>query len=109
MLTRYYRLIEGGKYADAYRLRSYRPASGRGSLADFRTSFERYGQYRATVGPASEPEGAAGSLYVEVPVQTYGRLKNGKPFSSVGTVTLKRSNDIPGASAEQRSWRIATN
>ena len=53
-------------------------------------------------------EFAAGSLYVEVPVQTYGKLQDGTPFSSAGTVTMRRSNDVPGATAEQRRWRIHT-
>ncbi|PWG02601.1 hypothetical protein [Sphingosinicella humi] len=106
VLQSYYALIEQGDYDAAYALRS---ASADGpSAAEFAASFEQYAEYHAQIGAPSNIEGAAGSLYVEVPVQIYGRQKDGKPFSSAGTVTLRRSNDIPGSTAEQRSWRIYT-
>lgn len=106
VLQTYYALIEQGDYDAAYALRS--PSADGPSAAEFAASFERYAEYHAQIGAPSSIEGAAGSLYVEVPVQIYGRLKDGKPFSSAGTVTLRRSNDIPGATAKQRSWRIYT-
>ena len=105
MLQTYYALIEDGKYQEAWRLRT--PGEGE-TAAEFATGFARYAEYHALVGTPSEISGAAGSLYVEVPVQIYGRLKDGKPFSSAGTVTLRRSNDVPGSTAEQRRWHIYT-
>ena len=51
-------------------------------------------------------EGGAGSHYVEIPVQLYGRLKDGKEFNSRGTMTLRRVNDIPGSTEVQRRWHI---
>ena len=55
----------------------------------------------AAAQPAAAP--------VEVPVQLYGRMKDGKPFGSAGTITLRRANDVPGATAAQRRWRIYGN
>jgi hypothetical protein len=101
-LQTYYALIEAGKYADAFRLRE--PSEGL-TLDRFAASFERFSEYHANVGAPSEPQGAAGSLYVEIPVQLYGRLKDGRPFSNAGTVTLRRSNNVPGGN---RQWRIYT-
>ncbi len=75
------------------------------TLDRFAASFDRFSEYHANIGAPSEPQGAAGSLYVEVPVQLYGRLKDGRPFSNAGTVTLRRSNNVPGGSTE---WRIYT-
>lgn len=54
-------------------------------------------------GPAGRVEGAAGSLYVNVPVSVRGE---GGAADRFGNVTLRRSNNVPGATAEQRSWRI---
>jgi hypothetical protein len=106
VLQTYYALVEQGKYREAYALRSL---SAKGpSAAEFAASFDKYAEYHAQIGAPSDIQGAAGSLYVEVPVQIYGRMKDGKPFSSAGTVTLRRSNDIPGATEEQRRWRIYT-
>ncbi|MGE5722251.1 MAG: hypothetical protein ACM3YM_07290 [Sphingomonadales bacterium] len=101
----YFALIEAGKYEEAWRLRWTDPDL---PLERFRAHFARYSEYHATVGAPSEIQGAAGSLYVEVPVQLYGRLSNGKPFGSAGTITLRRVNDVPGSTAEERSWRIYT-
>ena len=36
----------------------------------------------------------------------YGRLKDGKEFNSRGTMTLRRVNDVPGSTEEQRRWHI---
>jgi hypothetical protein len=102
VLQTYYALIEAGKYAEAFRLRE--PSQGL-SADRFAASFEDYAEYHARIGTPSRPHGAAGSLYVEVPVQLYGRLKDGRPFSNAGTVTLRRSNNVPGGSKE---WRIYT-
>lgn len=99
----YYALIAARRYDEAWRLRS----NGSGKAPpEFVEQFAAHSELRATVGTPSRIEGAAGSLYVEIPVQLYGRRTDGAPFASAGTITLRRSNDVPGATAEQRSWRI---
>jgi hypothetical protein len=95
----YYALIGAGRYAEAYRLRE--PAPGAPGLADFTRSFELYAEYRATVGAPSEPVASGGWLYVEVPVQPYGRMKDGAPLASAGTLTLRRQEG-------GGEWRIFT-
>jgi hypothetical protein len=93
----YYALISSRQYARAFRLRE---AGKRGPTPEqFAASFASYGEYRANVGPPSEPVAAGEWVYVEVPVQTYGSFKDGKPFSSAGTVTLRRR-------AAGGEWRI---
>ena len=52
------------------------------------------------------PEGAAGSIYIEVPVVTYGRLADGREFHQSGQAVLRRVNDVPGATPAQLRWRI---
>jgi hypothetical protein len=105
VLKTYYRLIEAGRYDEAWRLRW---ESEGGDATDFAAHFSDYAEYHATVGNPSEVQGAAGSSYVEVPVQLYGQMKGGESFGSAGTVTLRRVNDVPGATAAQRRWRIYT-
>lgn len=78
------------------------------SAADFAASFDKYSEYHANIGAPGRIEGAAGSLYVEVPVQVYGRLKNGAEFNMLGPMTLRRVNDVPGSTAEQRTWHITS-
>jgi len=65
-----------------------------------------YASYHAQVGGPGPIEGAAGSLFVEVPVVLYGRLKTGGEFHRSGKAVLRRINNVPGSTAEQRKWRI---
>jgi membrane-bound inhibitor of C-type lysozyme len=102
----YYALIEQRKYAEAWRLWEDR---GRGSnlgQADFAATFAPYAEYHANIGAPGQSEGAAGSVYVTVPVQAYGQRKAGGAFNLRGQVTLRRVNDVPGSTPEQRKWRI---
>ena len=56
--------------------------------------------------PPGRLEGAAGSLYYEVPVTISGVLKGGIPYTLQGPVVLRRVNDVPGATPEQLRWHI---
>ena len=53
-----------------------------------------------------QEEGAAGSLFYRLPVEVSGTNADGAAETLSGTMTLRRANDVPGASAEQLSWRI---
>jgi hypothetical protein len=103
----YQGLLEAGRYGEAWRLWSDGGRASGMSEAEFAAGFGRYREYHARVGAPGEIEGAAGSLYVEVPVQIYGRLRDGRPFNMLGPMTLRRVNDVPGSTPEQRRWHIA--
>jgi hypothetical protein len=103
----YYALVEAGRYGEAWRLWSDGGrASGR-TQAAFAAGFAAYASYHAQIGGPGPIEGAAGSLYVEVPVVIYGAFRDGRPLHKSGKITLRRVNDVPGATAEQRRWHIA--
>ncbi|VVT02155.1 conserved hypothetical protein [Sphingomonas sp. EC-HK361] len=104
----YFALIEAGKYRQAWALwRDGGKGSGMSAPA-FAQSFAKYAEYHAEVGAPGRIDAGAGQRYVTVPVKTYGTLKTGKPFAMDGDVTLHRTGDIDGATAEQKSWRINT-
>lgn len=69
--------------------------------------WQRYRTIHAELGDGSA-EGAAGSTYYTVPVTLSGETAQGEPYRLEGTVVLRRVNDVPGASAAQRRWRIET-
>ncbi|HEV2746749.1 MAG TPA: hypothetical protein VGW34_05570 [Allosphingosinicella sp.] len=106
ILKNYYSLIAQQRYEDAWRLRE--PGARAPTASQLAAGFADYAEYHANVGAPSEVARAAGSLYVEVPVQTYGRKRDGSPFSSAGTVTMRRPDGDPGAAGAQRRWRIYT-
>jgi len=97
----YFSLLGQRRYRAALRLRRNDMR-----LAAFVQAFRRYRDYRGAVGRPGTVEGAAGSLYVEVPVRVFGRLRGGGRFSERGSVTLRRVNDVDGSSAEARRWHI---
>jgi hypothetical protein len=102
----YYALLEQGRHGEARRLWSGAgEASGLGEAA-FAASFAAFAEYHAQIGAPGAIEGAAGSLYVEVPIVLYGRLKSGEAYSRKAAATLRRVNDVPGSSADDRRWHI---
>jgi hypothetical protein len=58
-------------------------------------------QIHMEIGELGQTEGAAGSIYTNVPVVFYaGGLRR------TADVTLRRVNDVPGSSEAQRRWHI---
>lgn len=107
VVQHYYALLESGRSREAWQLwGDGGKASGVGADA-FAARFGEYEEYHANIGAPSRIDAGAGQRYVEVPVEIYGILKDGdRPFNRRGSVTLHRTADIPGATAEDRSWHI---
>lgn len=99
-------LLEQRKFAEARKLWSDQGRASGQSESEYVAAYDRYAEIHSEVGAPGAMEGAAGSSYVDSPFRLYGRSKDGKPFNQVGTVTLRRVNDVPGSTEEQRSWRI---
>jgi hypothetical protein len=74
--------------------------------SEFAGDYSARREIRAVVGKPAAPEGAAGSVYVTVPLFVAGRFGDGRPFRESWTLTLRRVNDVPGSTAEQRNWHI---
>jgi hypothetical protein len=69
-------------------------------------SFAPYARYAAVIGELGPIEGAAGSLFVTIPVHIDTQIKSGEQARLVGEVTLRRVNDVPESTKERRSWRV---
>ena len=107
VVERYAALLEDRRFAEARGLWS---DGGRASWlteAEFVTTHDKYAEIHAEVGQPGRMEGAAGSIYVEIPFRIHGTLRSGKPFQLAGPLSLRRVNDVPGSTAEQRRWHIA--
>ena len=100
-LKLYYARIEADDYDSAWSMRSGE-AEGEAQRR-FADNFRAYESYHADVGTPSEPVEAGGWAYVEVPVMIRGTFKGGKPFSSAGSVTMRKSASGAGA-----GWRLYT-
>lgn len=105
-LQRFGGLLEQRKFAEAYDQWSDEGRASGMSKAQFTAAYEKYAEIHSEVGGPGQMQGAAGSAYVDLPFRLYGKLKSGEPFNLVGPVTLRRVNDVPGSTAEQRQWHI---
>lgn len=65
-------------------------------------------EVHAMIGTPGDTDGAAGSIYCEVPVQFYGTRLDGSRFNSVGKAVMRRINGVDGATPRQLSWHIDT-
>jgi len=102
-LKLYYARIEAGRYDSAWAMRS--GEAGGEAQRRFADNFKAYATYQADVGTPSEPVQAQGWAYVEVPVMIRGTFRGGKPFSSAGSVTVRKATSGPEAGG---GWRIYT-
>jgi hypothetical protein len=102
-LRTYYALIEQGDYEGATRLRSDNRTDPQ-RLAD---NFKAYESYRAQVGVPGRPVRGGDWLYVRVQIMITGSYKDGRGFSSAGTVTMRRSVSDTAAPSD-REWRVYT-
>lgn len=106
VLQRFGGLLEQRRFAEARRLWSDDGRASGLTEREFIAAHDKYAEVHSQVGAPGRMEGAAGSAYVEIPFRLYGTLKTGKPFNLVGPVTLRRVNDVPGSTEEQRRWHI---
>lgn len=106
VLQTYYRLITDKQYDRAWRLWTQGGEGSGLTSEDFERSFAQYETYQAQVGEPGRMEGAAGSSFVTLAVQIDARRHSGEEIRMVGEATLRRVNDVPGSTREQRSWRI---
>jgi hypothetical protein len=93
-------LIEQKRFAEAEKL------WGHAATANKETAeLKRYSEAHLQIGKPTDMEGAAGSVYITVPVVLYGTL-DGKTVHRSGNVILRRVNDVPGSTEAQRRWHI---
>jgi len=107
VLQRYCDGIAHKKYGQAYRLWASNGEASGMSEGEFARAFAKYDAFDCSFGPPGPIEGAAGSAYVDVPVVVTGTLAKGGGFVMRGPISLRRVNDVPGSTQEQRHWHIS--
>jgi hypothetical protein len=99
-------LLEQRKFGEAYRLWSDDGRASGLSEPQFIAAYDKYAEIHSEVGAPGQMEGAAGSSFVDIPFRVYGKQNSGGPFNLIGTITLRRVNDVPGSTDAQRRWHI---
>jgi hypothetical protein len=99
LVQRYCELLKAGRFAEAHRLW----LGDHLTDAEFGARWSSHGEAeRCTASSVGPLEGAAGSVYTTVPVEL--SFNDGATLS--GPLTLRRVNDVPGSTDEQRRWHI---
>lgn len=104
VVAQYANLIVRRQFEEAHRM--WDPGAAGFTADQLEQRFERFKTIQAAVGEAAPPEGAAGSIYDDVQLTFSGTTKDGSNYTVTGPVTVRRVNDVPGSTAEQRRWRI---
>jgi hypothetical protein len=101
VVQHYGALIEQGRWVEAAKLWGD-PANA----VKFASQLKRNSEVHLEIGKPGDSEGAAGSIYVTVPALFYGKLKTGADFRRSAGIILRRVNDVPGSTEDQRHWHI---
>ncbi len=97
--------LSEGRYGQAYRYWGDGGRQSGMSEAEFASSYARYSEIHVLVG---RPE-AGGTQTARVPVQMYGRLRDGgTPFNLYGIMTLARNPKGQKGEPGQPPWLIAS-
>jgi hypothetical protein len=107
VLQEYYAAINGRDYERAYRYWSGDGSASGQSLEQFTKGFADTAAVEIRTGTPGRVDPAAGSRYVEIPIELTATTTAGKTQRFRGHYVLRRSV-VDGATAEQRQWRIAS-
>lgn len=99
----YYSAINSRDYKQAYSILS---GATQQSFEQFKQGFANTKSTTVKIGKPGEIDGAAGHLSIEIPVTITAIAKNGTRQSFRGSYVLRRVNNVPGSTPEQRRWHI---
>ena len=107
VLLEWARALELGDYDRAFAQWGTEAEARSGMTRAQHTAYWRKFKTIAVAVPTGTMEGAMGSSYYEAPTTVTGTEgSTGKPYKLVGTVTLRRVNDVDGATPDQLHWHF---
>ena len=108
LIRHYYADLNRGDFRAAYLRWGNEGQNSSQSFDDFKRGFAKTASTTVEVGTPGDGEGAAGSIYIDVPVTVRAQLKDGSKQTFTGQYSLRRVNDVPGSTQAQRRWHIYT-
>ena len=107
VVTTYYSALDAGDYDTAW-LQWGENGPPKQTPDGFRAGFAHTRATRVTIGTVGDAEGAAGSIYLTVPVTVEATFDTGASQRFGGDYELRRVNNVDGASADQLRWHITS-
>ncbi len=108
VVERYYAAINARDYGTAYALWGDSGGASGQRFEAFRAGFAETRSVHVIIGQGGTVEGAAGSLYADLPVIITAELADGRVQHFAGNYQLRRVNDVEGASQAALRWHIAS-
>ena len=106
VVTRYYSALNAHDYGTAWQQWGDNGPPNQ-TLANFEAGFAHTRSTHVTIGKLEPAEGGAGSVYQTVPVVVDATLDDGKMQRFTGDYTVRRVNDVDGATPEQLRWHLS--
>ena len=104
----YYAALNRGDYRAAYSAWDQNGAASGQTFAQFRAGFLQTATVRIVTQPATNADAGMSQRTIDVPVDVYAALRNGKKQHFRGTYTLRRVVEGVGAPASQLSWHLSS-
>jgi hypothetical protein len=101
LVQRFVDLLNRHKFDEAYMLLGPNAPS----RSEFDNGWAHYQNLHVSAGKPGDQEGAAGSIYLTVPLDVSG-TQSGEPPQLQPKIILRRVNDVPGSTEAQRHWHI---
>jgi hypothetical protein len=108
LVQSYYAAINRGDYRSAYLSWDQNGAASGQGFAKFRAGFAQTRSVRVVTGVPTNPDAGMSQRRIDVPVDVYAVLKNGKKQHFRGSYTLHRVVEGVGAPASQLSWHLSS-
>lgn len=105
VLREYYAAIAAHRFREAYTLWGGNGAPSKQTFDEFARGYSDTRSVSVIPGAPGRVEGAAGSLYIEIPVAIDALATNGKHRRFAGSYVLRRAV-VPGATPAERRWHI---
>ncbi|WGV25290.1 hypothetical protein [Halotia branconii] len=102
----YYTAINRQDYKQAYSAWEGSGTASKQSFEQFKQGFADTASVAVEVEKPGQLEGAAGSLYIKIPVTVTAITTNGTLQRFHGSYVLRRVNNVPGSTKQQRQWHL---
>ena len=102
----YYTAIARRDYKKAYLTWEENGSASQQSFEQFKQGFANTTSTAVAVGKPSQLDGAAGSIYIKIPVTVSAMTANGTRQRFRGSYVLRRVNNVPGSTLEQHRWHF---
>lgn len=106
VIRNYYSAIARRDYKQAYSAWEENGTASHQSFEQFKQGFANTASVGVEIGTPGRLDGAAGSIYIKIPVTVTAVTKNGTRQRFRGSYVLRRVNNVPGSTLEQRRWHL---